>query len=333
VAAEPRNPALEDVIRAAPDELAGYKVLADWLEEQGHPRAALIRAQLAEPQHGQALLAEHGAALLDPALARSATLTWRHGFVRRAEIDADPAAIAAVFTDAGTRFLDELVVRSKDRRTDEVLEALNAATPMPTLRGLELDLVYDRELALSRFFGDLFAPIERLRLAGHWAFDDLVAPAVIEALFATSPVHTSYRAIARAPWPALRSLEIRFDGAYDTTSAALEPLFARADLAALRRLALPGVTSAQAVTWLARAPFVRQLRELSLRDAGLTDAQARRLGAAKRLAELEVLDLGEHELSPDGLAALATLAPRARIDGSRRPRRTARSSRYEAELE
>ena len=43
--AEPINPTLEEVLRGEPNDPSGALVYADWLEQQGHPRGALISVQ------------------------------------------------------------------------------------------------------------------------------------------------------------------------------------------------------------------------------------------------------------------------------------------------
>lgn len=54
------------------------------------------------------------------------------------------------------------------------------------------------------------------------------------------------------------------------------------------------------------SPFAQHLRGLSLRQVGLTDVGARRLGQAADLARLQFLDVGRNRLSEEGRDAIAT---------------------------
>lgn len=83
--AVPRNLELEAAIARAPDDPAGYHVLADWLEEQGDPRGRWIHLHLSledapwdeDAQRELAALREQHAVLLVPELAEQAVLDQR----------------------------------------------------------------------------------------------------------------------------------------------------------------------------------------------------------------------------------------------------------------
>jgi uncharacterized protein (TIGR02996 family) len=107
--AERRDPALEAVIAAAPDDRAAYLVYADWLQGAGDVRgtwiALQIKSGLAAREASAKLLAEHRAALLGPLAPHAerggpVELDWFMGFVRRATFRSSAA------TDALTALLD-----------------------------------------------------------------------------------------------------------------------------------------------------------------------------------------------------------------------------------
>ncbi|MCB9678069.1 MAG: TIGR02996 domain-containing protein [Alphaproteobacteria bacterium] len=75
---EARNPRFEARIRADPDDEAAWQVYADWFEEQGHPRAALIRAHRAG-RSGEDVLEKHRL-VLDPGIQGVEQRRWRSGF-------------------------------------------------------------------------------------------------------------------------------------------------------------------------------------------------------------------------------------------------------------
>src|SRR5258707_11757256 len=83
-----RNPELEQVILAAPDDPAGYLVYADWLQANGDPRGELIVRQHGD-KDAQAWLDEHRDAFLGrfaSAAPPTFELEWRFGFIRKATI-------------------------------------------------------------------------------------------------------------------------------------------------------------------------------------------------------------------------------------------------------
>ena len=125
--AERRDPALEAVIAANPDDREAYLVYADWLQRVGDARGAWITLQaqgsLAAREASTAFLAEHRAALLGPLAPYVAPadggddapleLEWFMGFVRRATFRAAPAgagrkAVRAA-TDTALRALTALL--------------------------------------------------------------------------------------------------------------------------------------------------------------------------------------------------------------------------------
>jgi uncharacterized protein (TIGR02996 family) len=320
---EPRNPTLEAAIVAAPDDPAGYTVLADWLEERGHLRATLIRLQLAEASINppgsmvKATLGKNRNLLVGPALAK-AELTWRNGFVHTARIRADAAVITAAFTHPSMRLLQKLGVVTDAPTSDAVIDALASASAPATLHTLSLRLQHTSTVDLRRL-ASVLSPLQTLVLDGAWPYDHLTAPGVEVATFWTSYTENLV-AIARAPWPRLRSLDINVRAATVATEA-LDPLFTRSDLPAVTSLWLRGFrTGLPLARSLAAAPFARQLETLSL-EAPIDDEGAGILAASGALTNLKSLRLDEHELTRDGWKKLGDLFPGVKISASAPARR------------
>jgi uncharacterized protein (TIGR02996 family) len=158
VGGEPREPALDRALRADPDDDATRSVYADWLEQRGHPRGALIALQqrerlialqqrdqlIAHQQRGTPrgplvalqeraalataaarLLEREAAALLGPlAGARDLELEWDRGFLRAARIEGGFATGDAeqllweLLRHPSTRLLRELTIRPGWYRSD-----------------------------------------------------------------------------------------------------------------------------------------------------------------------------------------------------------------------
>lgn len=143
---EQRDPALEAAIARAPEELGGYLVYADWLQQRGEPRGELIvvqRALAGAPRDGAlrareaALFADHGDRLLGPlALVADARVDWHCGFVRSIELGGELSAalLEALLAHPSLQFVHRFagVVG-----TDTVLAPLAEHAPV-TLRWLEL---------------------------------------------------------------------------------------------------------------------------------------------------------------------------------------------------
>jgi uncharacterized protein (TIGR02996 family) len=107
---EPHDRALEAAIANAPEDLGGYLVYADWLQQHGEPRGELIVVQhaLASAPHDAALrareatlFAEHGDRLLGPlALVGDARIDWHCGFVRALDLGTSLSTITPELLEA-----------------------------------------------------------------------------------------------------------------------------------------------------------------------------------------------------------------------------------------
>ncbi len=301
--ADDSGASLEAAIDDDPDDPTAYSVYGDWLQRRGDPRGELIALALAaEAQRAPGprrkspartaqtalarFFARHAAALLGP-LARlvpdpgdpdAPPLLWRHGFIARAELAAAPdrpvvPIVRELLRHPSGRFLRELAVKSDDEGP-AICELLEAAAPR-SLRELDLHGLVD-----LGDLGGLRGPLARLHRLGltarRFELGELHLPALRRARFAAAELSgTAVRSIARAPFPVLERLELRFggSGADLATFEDLRPLLRRTDLPALTHLKLKRASYAGSIVReLAAAPLARQLVVLDLSHGSFNPA-------------------------------------------------------------
>lgn len=169
--AEPIEPALEAALRADPDDIGAALVYADWLQQRGHPRGALIAVQhrLSIDPRDAALLeaerkiiAEAGDSLVSRPLAahlsilrgtvettisknlfEGGALAFDHGFVRKARLalkrrGGDEDLLWEVLRHPSARVLAELEVRVDPARDLALVAATLVGGPHPPLRALTI---------------------------------------------------------------------------------------------------------------------------------------------------------------------------------------------------
>jgi uncharacterized protein (TIGR02996 family) len=333
---DPRAQALAQAIDDDPYDVEAYRVLADWLGEQGDPRSQLIgmhllrerltdkpklahlelrTAELFE-QHRAHFLGDLDRYVETPAMshARRAALrqrfTWRFGFIHSAALAGELAArkepldriLEHLLRHPSGRFLVELEVRfAEDARA--IPEVLAAHAPR-ALRSLAM--------ALDAPLGALWPALPRLRrlaldVTAHGELGELALPELREARFTGRVRAAHLAAITAAHLPHLEELEIWFARG-EIGEDELAPLLARTDLPALRRLALAELADPDAACRaLAASPLVRGLSILELPDTWLNDDGARAL-AALPPGGLDVLYVRTDWLLPDAMEALGRVA-------------------------
>lgn len=333
---------LETAIERDPYDTRSYAVYGDWLQQRGDPRGELIALQIAAEETGDPALAEVAAAylarhrdLLLPTGRES--LTWRAGFIRGITISPHnpnkAELLEEILAHPSGRFVAELVIGYED--TGGLQDAIDviAMAPRPALRELHLGSSYldpDGSMiqddigdvtAIWQDVGDLAAlwraarRLANLTVTGNKpTFGDIDAPALVRMRVATFALsEPNARSIARARWPMLESLEVRYGMVATHGQAVLgevERLLARTDLPKLVHLGIIGADFADELcAVLPAAPLVRQLRELDLSQGRIGDAGATRLAAhADAFAHLDVLDVSMNRLTPAGVAAIAGIA-------------------------
>ena len=320
---------LEAQIDAAPDDDALYAVYGDLLARRGDPRGELIALQLAaQAQTGKAAdklralatkyLATHAAALLGPLAADASALTWRAGFIRRFALPPAPGrspvpSIERLLRHPSGRFLVELGATVDDPAAAELLLRVLAQGAPGSLR--DLALVARAELDIAA----LLAAVPRLaRLSLTGLALDLGEPGALAlpalqrlALVAATLTTACVLAVARAPWPQLERLELRFGShaADPATFADVRQLLARTDLPALTHLKLRNVPFAGAIVReLVYLPLTRQLHVLDLSHGSMSPADAAVvLANPAAFAHLRELWLPMRHLRPADRTALAAL--------------------------
>jgi uncharacterized protein (TIGR02996 family) len=241
--AEPINPTLEEALRADPRDLGAAIVYADWLQQQGHPRGALIAAQhrLSTAPHDVSLIeAERkiveeakDALLSKPLLAHLAidragketalsrnlydggAITFDHGFIRKARLElkrrgGDEDLLWELLRHPSARVLDSLEITVDQSRDIALVVALLAHGPRPPLRSLILTSDHRGTVDLAGLDA-AFPLLEELVVEAHnHRFGSLDLPR-LRRLDVRSPRTDLARVLAGRTWPELESLAIADD--------------------------------------------------------------------------------------------------------------------------
>jgi uncharacterized protein (TIGR02996 family) len=287
-----RTAALETTITENPEDRDAYAVYGDFLQKHGDPRGELIALMQAGSSKAGNHIAEHAPRLLGPLAklvrdlreSNAPPFFWANGFIRRAEL----ATMKGITLDSmlelllahpSGKFLRELALRADDRR--EALACLRSVRQaQPRLR--EIDLFARANLDHIVWQG--MPPVEQLGITAR-AFElvDIDAPTVKRARFrATSLASATVQAVAKAPWPVLERLELRFSsqtGASEADFHDLRPLLLRTDLPALTHLKFRGCAFAGMITrTLASAPIAKQLVALDFAHCNFSPQDIALLG-------------------------------------------------------
>ena len=333
--AEPINPVLEDALRTDPDDAGAALVYADWLQQQGHPRGALIAVQhrlATSPNDAQLLDAEQriiddaGDALVSrPLFANLAIMrgtheiapsknfyaggrvTFDHGFIREARVvlhqrGSDEDLLWELLRHPSARVLARLNIRVQRPRDIALVATLLAHGPRPPLRTLALQTL-DTSLTVDLaglddafpLLTDLEITIDRVR------FGDLRLPA-LRRLVVRATQHDLGRILGQSPWPVLDELVIA--GEPEMLAMAFErPVFP-----ILRSLQLGPCERALFVCrMLARSPAAATLEALHLVDTRFDPETVTLLVENReRFPRLRLFDIGQQRSDlRDRLAAAA----------------------------
>ena len=333
------------MILAAPDAAEGYAVYADWLEQQGDPRAELIQIQLAREAspddaaleaREKELITEHQdrwlAGLLHYPIGptRGTQVVWRRGFVYGAQIEtsyeSNDAAIVyrELVSLPVARFLRVLRLGAActyaGRGDDDIsiLEALRDH-PSPVLRQLVIDCL-DRQMSWTHV-GDIsianasLQSLEALEvIAGRMTLGAIDLPNLKSLRLETGGMRAHVlESIAAASWPNLESLVIYFgtdDYGGTCTPQDVLPILGGANLPRLTTLALCNGTFADELAELVvRSRILPRLQRLDLSKGTLGIDGARTIAKhADAFAHLASLDLSENYLTPHACAEVSRVA-------------------------
>jgi len=316
-----RNPDLEHAVTSDPNDEAALLVLADWLQTHGDPRGELIALHRAlkhekdpklfldRKRAAEAHLAAHEPALLGPLYDRRHLfrLEWQLGFIRTARVsfdaarDDDPemATVIGELVDA------PVALAMQELTLGMISAAAFAGAPDPSAGRYQAVLEELARRAAPRslhtlFFGDFWpgtkAP-ERRAILGDLS---TVLPAF--PLLRKVVVDGGVLAYHEAALPELRHFEHRAPIDDATFGWLLASKFPN-----LEHLSLDvGMALVDLTRLFDRFPRVKTLR--LFRTAG-TDLLVEELARSKFLAQLEVLDLADGNLSDTGAARLVELSP------------------------
>lgn len=346
IAHDDRIADLEERVAEAPDDQDTWLVLGDLLQRQGDPRGELVALQIAADRettsnirgrartafatyfahHARELWGSLAKHVRDPHDAASPPLIWRNGFIWRAELASQGAAIGnhasprpqtvgtlvqELLEHPSGRLLGELIVRA-DNEPDgpAVIDALTRCHP----RALsELELFARAELDLEA----LWPNVPRLRRLGLSArtvrLGDLELP-VIERLRLSSLGLSSVamQTIVQTSMPKLQRLELRIGNRVSApaTFADIAPLVAREDLPHLTHLKIRNAPFAGAILRaIADGPLADQLQVLDLSHGTLTPRDIEVLETTKaKFRQLRELWVPQTGLFGDAIQALSGLA-------------------------
>lgn len=253
--AEPINPVLEEALRAEPDDPGAALVYADWLQQQGHPRGALITVQhrLALTPNDAELLAaeqrildESGDALVSRPLRAHLALyrdtheiagsfysdgraVFEHGFIREARVvlhrrGGDEDLLWELLRHPSARALAKLGVRVQPPRDIALAVALLVHGARPPLRTLALQTMETTLHVDLTGLDAAYPQLESLNVTvTNMKLGDLRLPA-LRQLVVHAERHDLGRIFTKGNWPALRTLVIGGD-AEQLALAFREPSF------------------------------------------------------------------------------------------------------------
>jgi len=295
--AEPLNATFEEALRADPDDASAAIVYADWLEQQGHPRGALIAVQhqlSLRPRDERLFDAERkiiedarDALISKPLLAHLAilrrnadgksveigpsrnlygggTATFDHGFIRDAHVllnrrGADEDLLWELLRHPSARVLAKLGIAVDKSRDIALVATIITHGPRPPLRALHFSVEHKGMTVDLAGLDTAYPELVELEIAIHNVrFGELRLPK-LRRLGLAAGFSDIGRLLAATTWPALESLAL--DADVEKLSLAFEkPSFPR-----LRTLSLDNSPRGlELVRMLVRSPNVGQLEVLGL---------------------------------------------------------------------
>ncbi len=317
---EPREPVLEAALRNDPGDLGAALVYADWLQQRGHPRGALIAVQhaLVHRPDDAGLRAEEVRVIVDagealvsrPLLARvgfrsahhehellelsprtmpdSGMLTWDHGFLRAASVllrrhAADEDLFWEILRHPSARFVSNLLLGISTTRDIGLVLALLLAAQPPLRKLVMRRDEYDRSASPR--------PWSAVSLAGLAATFPMLEELDLELAARAVQLHA-------LPAERLRRLRLVIDGnVADLATVLATPWPALEEL----ELARPNPSGLAATFAEPRFPVLRRLK-LTHPTRGIELCRA--VLRSPVAAGLERLDLTQTRLDPEAVTAL-----------------------------
>jgi uncharacterized protein (TIGR02996 family) len=317
--AHARNAKLEAAIEAAPDDVDGYLVYADWLQGQGDLRGEMIALQARNKlAAAKKLLADNLrhffgelAEFLDifepyDGTTLGAPTLWRWGYLQKLWISQKnersttfsgklphvvvPEALDAMLAHPSTRFLRELtvgIVSYEDNGYAEIAKVIGKH-PLPTLKKLVLGDFYYEETELNWSKMGNVEPIykavpdlESLILrSGTMKVGAIDLPKLRELQIISGGLDkASFASIMSAKLPQLERLNLQLGSELKWKLAELQPIF--------------------------DGTLFPKLKHLGLGNSPQGDQICQALAASRIAAQLESLDMAKGTMGDIGAAALA----------------------------
>lgn len=303
--AEPIEPTLEAALRADPTDTGAALVYADWLQQQGHPRGALIATQhrlAASPRDQQLAVAEQelvddaGEALISRTLRAhlaieragnvvtalssnlfdGGTLVFDHGFIRTARLllkqrGGDEDLLWDLLRHPSARVLAELDLTLDLTRDRELVAALLVHGPHPPLRTLRFRATRRDGVVDLRGLAAAYPDLVDLELAITRVWLHALDLPRLRRLVVLAERSDVGRLLAEGVWPELAHLELA--GPPDDYRLALEaPRFPQLRVLGLHRPHPDDNRDRDGIVlcrMLVRSPLAAQLERLELHDIDL----------------------------------------------------------------
>jgi uncharacterized protein (TIGR02996 family) len=346
--AHARDAKLEAIIAAAPDDVHGYEVYADWLQSQGDPRGELIALQIAKKDAAAKKLIEQHRPHFYGAMADALDMleryqynplgdntAWRWGYLEKlwistklerssmhdgklAELEVDEA-LDGLLGHPSARFLRELtvgIVSYEDNGYGRILKVIGKHQ-LPTLRTLILGDFYSEETELNwSQIGDVTplykaAPnLESLTLrSGGIKLGTIDLPKLKELHILTGELDkAAFKSIATAKWPSLERITLQLGEELAFKIAELQPIFDGKLFPKLKHLGLGNSPQGDEI---AQAIAVSKIAP-QLESIDMSDGTMGDVGAlalaAGKLPKLQKIDITNCYCTKAGIAALKKIA-------------------------
>jgi uncharacterized protein (TIGR02996 family) len=324
--AEPIEPALEAALRADPHDIGAALVYADWLQQRGHPRGALIAVQhrlSLTPRDAELVEAErkiveeaHESLVSRPLIAHLAILRgsvemalsknlfdggvigFDHGFIRRAVVElkrrgGDEDLLWELLRHPSARVLAELQVTVDDSRDIALVAALLTHGPRPPLRSLVFHVGRSASSVDLAGLDEAYPQLERLDVAAYNVrFGDLELP--LRTLTVVGAQSDLGRILAGRAWDRLEFLELEIE---------LHDIFEAPRFPALRTILVHTENVLEACRAIVRSPDAKHFADLQFSAELPPEAVTMLVEARAKLPALTMLQVNTRANEADRLRA------------------------------
>lgn len=344
----PSNPALEDAIRAKPDDAHTWQVYADWLQEQGEGWGEVIGAAARGKPDGTKQDGALGS-MLEPMLGGSdaADAVWKYGVLDEFRFEPDEhddeypmdVVLERVLKHPAGHFVRKLSLglpphEDLEWHMEGLAEAVNKAGPLPFLEELDLSVPSEhmdqeswRRVGDVRGIWEACPSLKVLKLRGSAGSDDgpkiklapIVAPKLETLIIYSGGLDEAAPVeIGEADFPSLRHLELLFgrdDYGCTSTVGSLAGILAGTGLPKLEYLGLKNSEwEGELIEAIAKSAIVKRLKVLDLSMGILwRDGAAALVKYAGALEHLEHLILDDNFFDEAQAGFIKAALPNAQL--------------------